>query len=126
MVASIELQKAVYSVLSQSHNVYEAVPSGASMPYIVIGEEVLTDGKTKTEGKTKHLLTLHTWSDSQSSGENKTLMDFVRKSIDYGLPVSGYVVDFVRLEMTQSFKEAVQDKYIFHGVVQIEITLMEG
>lgn len=126
MVASVELQKAIYSKLSTGdYPVYDALPLNTPMPYIVIGEEQLLMSDTKTENRTNHIVTIHTWSNKQSSMEIKTMNDYVVKSINDTLAVQGYEIDLVTLSFLQTLKQIEQDSYIYHGVIQITITLME-
>jgi hypothetical protein len=122
-IASVELQKAIYTALkSGSYSVYEVVPPNTTMPYIVIGEEILTHNNTKTEIRTVHNITIHTWSKGSSSAESKAMNDFVIKKLLAGFVVSGFYLDRISLEMMTTFKEINTDT-IFHGVNQFEITI---
>lgn len=125
VIASIELQKAIYSKLSEQYSVFDALPLDAPMPYIVIGEEQLLNNDTKTEGRTKHIVTIHTWSNKQSSAEIKTMNNYVVKSINENLMVNGFIVDIATLDMTTTIKMLEQNSYVYHGVSQISITLTE-
>lgn len=120
MGATVELQKAVYSTLSTSvYKVFDSLPSKQAMPFIVIGEDTLLFADTKTEGRSRHVLTIHCWSDKTSSLEVRGMNDFVMQSLFQLEKVNGYHVDFVELELAQVFKS--EDKY--HGVISIAITL---
>lgn len=126
MVASIELQKAIFSKLKTGiYPVYDALPLNTAMPYLVIGEESLLQNSTKTEKRTNHIVTIHSWSNKQGSMEIKTMNDFVINSIDDTLKVAGYTVDLVTLQFNQTIKQVEQDTYIYHGVTQINLTLTE-
>lgn len=126
-VASLELQKAVYSTLSSgSYAVYEIIPPNTEFPYIQIGEETLTTSNTKTSKGTIHNITIHTWSKGSSSANSKVLNDYVAQTLLNGLTVSGFFVDKITLEMMQTLKESDTDSTIFHGVIQFDITLTYG
>lgn len=123
-IASLELQKAVYSALSKgSYPVYEIAPPDTVFPYIVIGEETLTTSNTKTNKRTVHNITIHTWSKGSSSAVIKTMNDFVVQILLDGLLVNGFYVDIATLEMQTTLKELATDGTIFHGVNQFEIIL---
>lgn len=123
-IPSIELQKAVFTALSKSgHAVYETAPPNTVMPYITIGEEILTHSNTKTSIRTVHNITIHTWSKGSSSKESKELNEFVMQTILNGFVVSGFDVDMATLEMLTTVKEQATDGTIFHGVIQFEIIL---
>jgi hypothetical protein len=122
-IASVELQKAIYTALKTgSYPVYEVVPPNTTMPYIVIGEEILTHNNTKTEIRTVHNITIHTWSKGSSSNESKSINDFVIKKLLAGFTVTGFYLDKISLEMMTTYKELDVDT-IFHGVIQFEITI---
>lgn len=123
-IASVELQKAVYSTLKTgSYSVYEIVPPKTPMPYIEIGEEILTHSNTKTNTRTVHNITIHTWSKGNSSNNSKVMNDFVIKTLLNGFIVNGFSMDMITLEMLTTLKETNSDSTIFHGVLQFEITL---
>lgn len=123
-VASLELQKAVFTALSNgSYAVYEVIPPNTQMPYIQIGEETLTHNNTKTSKRTVHNITIHTWSKGSSSSKSKVLNDFVMQTLLDGFEVSGFYLDMITLEMLTTIKEQDTDTTIFHGVLQFEITL---
>lgn len=122
MITSIELQKALYSKLSGKYSVYDALPNDGAMPYILIGEEILQDRKTKTENRSEHVITFHCWSNKTSSLECMTMMDEVR-NIDESLVVNGHKVERVRLDNSQLTKTLEGDSMYRHGVIYLSFTL---
>lgn len=124
VIASIELQKAIYSALKNgSYSVFEIAPPNIAFPYITIGEETLTTDDTKTNKRTVHNVTIHTWSEGSSSAEIKVMNHFVLTTILNNLKVNGFYLDMVSLELQTTIKEQDSDSTIFHGVLQFEITL---
>ena len=126
-IASVELQKAVFAVLKAgTYSVHEVVPPSTKFPYIVIGEEVLTHSNTKTNKRTVHNITIHTWSKGSSSANSKVMNNFVVQTLLKDFAVNGFNLDMATLEMQTTLKEAGADGTVFHGVNQFEITLSEN
>jgi hypothetical protein len=128
-IPSIELQKSLFSALSSGdYKVYEIVPSYASFPYITIDNETILTDDTKTNLRYVITKTISTWSIGSGSSQGKTMNDFViQQLLRNDLVVNGFFVDFVSLELltTQVDKDETIDENIFHGIIQIEFTLME-
>jgi hypothetical protein len=77
--SSVSLQRAIVKALKEEGiRAWDGTNSYPTLPFVKIGEE-LTSGKVTskdTYGKT-HNLTLHVWSDYESSLETKALVDFM-------------------------------------------------
>jgi hypothetical protein len=80
---SFELQKTIYAKLNNDSNikntlsatVHDHVPSGTAFPYIVIGEETMTDeSSTKDIDFNNFTLTIHTFSRNRGRKEAKQIM----------------------------------------------------
>lgn len=124
MVASVELQKAVFQKLSTGvYPVFDYKQLNAPRPHIEIGDEFVLEHNTKTDTGYNYLLTLHTWSSNKSSMEIKTMNDFVLSSIMEGLEVEGFTVGLTTLEGMQILKEYNDTDLSYHGVVEIGIHL---
>lgn len=122
-IASIELQKAVFKVLSANYPIFDVVPDNSIMPYISFGDISKFPNKTKTElDRYQFTLLLHTWSRGQSSIQSKTINQFVLNQMD-NLIVDGYSVEWVELTMDNTIKQQEAKDTIFHGVLEFEITL---
>lgn len=123
-IASVELQKTVFTALSSgSYKVHEIIPPNTPMPYLVIGEEILTYDNTKTSIRTVHNLTIHTWYQGSSSATSKVMNDFVVQTILGIQSVNGFYVDKSNLEMQRTIKDIDSEGTMFHGVNQFEIIL---
>ena len=78
--ASWALQQAVFATLCASSEVrdavgdpprvFDAVPRGTALPYIVIGDDRESDWSTATEPGSAHALTIHIW--SRAAGRRET------------------------------------------------------
>ncbi|MGH0775291.1 DUF3168 domain-containing protein [Bacillus mobilis] len=126
-IASIELQKAVFSALNNKpYPVYDAVPAQSPMPHITIGEEVLLRDSTKTEKRTQHSITIHCWSKENGTKQVKEMMDKTLVTLlDQPISVQGFYCAYKELTLSQTIKEIDGTAVIQHGVIQITFKLME-
>ena len=124
MDSSEALAKGIYSVLT-SYPCYEIVPEGATLPYILLGEESITTSDTKTYNRTKHLITVHSYSEGTSSLAAKQHRPSVQSPIETELVVGAHRIDFLRMVLMDSKKEIETDYTIFHWIVEYEITLIK-
>jgi Protein of unknown function (DUF3168) len=124
---SIELQKAIYTKLSQGiYPVYDYLPASPEYPHVVIGEEAMIDASTKTHDRTSHMVTIHCWSNYRGSREIKEINRFVVESLtEETLILTGFTVDIVQIDRTQVLKELDEGNLIFHGVIQLVFNLTE-
>lgn len=124
-IPSIELQKAVYQALNNGeYPVYEILPTDTAMPYITIGDEILTEDNTKTTKRTVHNITINTWSKGFDSTASKQMNHMVMSAILNLTIVSGFLVDIITLELLETLQEQQNDgSAIWHGVLQFEVTL---
>ena len=121
---SIELQKSIYNKLNSGvYEVVEIKPQNLTFPYIEIGEEIQRDSNTKSHLRTVHNVTIHTFSKGNDSIPSKEINHFVKESILNLDNVNGFEVDMVSLDMMMTLKEQETDGTIFHGIIQIQITL---
>ena len=76
MIASIQLQKALYASLSESYSVYEVVPKEESFPFITFGDVTREENFTKTDKKRfTFTISIHGWSKGTSSIQSKTILN---------------------------------------------------
>lgn len=125
LIPSVELQKAIYSKLSTAYKVVQIKSANPSFPFIEIGNEVLLDDNTKTEKRTVHNVTIHTYSKSTSSIESKTLNHFVKESILGQLEINGFYVDKAKSKMVTTLTEEDVNSVIWHGVLQFELSISQ-
>ena len=122
--ASIELQKSILNKLDEGvYKVVDIKPKVLPFPFIEIGEEIHRNSTGNFVLRTVHNVTIHTWSKGNSSIQSKEMNQFVKESILKLDTVNGFEIDIVTLEMMMTLKEQETDSTIFHGVIQIEITL---
>lgn len=123
VIASIELQKALFSLLSTGYSVYEVVPNNPVFPYITIKSNSKYDANTKTETRTEHMIYIHSWSKGNSSLESKQMNAFIHDKLTNDFNVNGFHVDLVSLELEANQEEQKSDTTVFHGTQQFQITL---
>lgn len=125
MIASIELQKALFNLLSiGDYPVYELVPKDESYPYISFRLQGKMNNYTKTnQQRYTFNVYLHSWSQSSSSLESKTMDSFIHDAIMGTWQVEGYNVDFVELIFSETLTETDVTNNIFQGIQEFEITI---
>lgn len=119
------LQGAVYNRLKQvlPCPVYDDVPDGAAMPYVVIGEDTALDWSTKPMPGMDITQTMHVWSDYPGMAEVKRLIDdIVQAVVNVPFDVGGFFVMAARLDMV----DVVRDPEGYrHGVIRFRFKTLE-
>lgn len=121
----LSLQKAIYDRLKASLPcpVYDEVPDGAAMPYVVLGEDTAVDWSTKPAPGMEVTHTLHVWSDYQGMAEAKQIIDLTIQALTASpLTVEGFAVVSGQLDMA----EAMRDPEGFrHGILRFRFKILE-
>tara|TARA_R100000808_G_C2115997_1_gene128628 strand:+ start:46 stop:450 length:405 start_codon:yes stop_codon:yes gene_type:complete len=128
---SFELQKTIYSKLNTdntikttySATVHDHVSSGTAFPYIVIGEETLTDdSSSKDIDFNEFTLTIHTFSRNRGRKEAKQIMARIYALLHKAsLTVTGATHVNTRFEYSDVVRE--QDGLTYHGVQRFRTIL---
>jgi hypothetical protein len=129
--ASWALQQSVYATLAASTavqdavagRIYDAVPRGAALPYIVIGDDRETDWSTATEPGSAHELTIHIWSRAAGRKETRLASEAVIETLDgAALTIDGQsLIDIRWLEsetQRESDGETVHARLRFRAVLE--------
>lgn len=124
-IASIELQKALYTELSKSYSVLDSVILASTFPCITFGADEITDSSLKVNKITTHNIKLHTWSKSNSSIENKTMIHTLMQLKDKDLIVDGFKIQSLKVSLTTTLIEPDIDFNIYHGVLEMKIIMEE-
>ena len=128
---SFELQKTIYAKLNTdntikttySATVHDHVPQGTAFPYIVIGEETLTDdSSSKDIDFNEFTLTIHTYSRNRGRKEAKNIMARIYELLHKAtLSVTGANHINTRFEFSEVLRE--QDGLTYHGVQRFRTIL---
>ena len=128
---SFELQKTIFTTLNGdntitstfSAKVHDHVPEGTSFPYIVIGEETMTDeSSAKTLDFNNFTLTIHIFSRNRGRKEAKQIMARIYELLhNQNLSVTGANHINTRFEFSDVIKE--NDGLTYHGVQRFRTIL---
>ena len=128
---SFELQKTIFTTLNGdntikstfSATVHDHVPQGTAYPYIVIGEETMTDeSSTKTIDFNNFTLTIHIFSRNRGRKEAKQIMARIYELLhNQNLSVTGADHINTRFEFSDVIKE--NDGLTYHGVQRFRTIL---
>lgn len=90
MSAVLELQKVIYERLIADTtltgflggtDIFDGVPSGARLPYVVFGKSETDDWSTGTEAGEEHLVELVVWSSSEGRKEAVQISSAIRNAL---------------------------------------------
>lgn len=128
---SFELQKTIFTTLNGDSTitstfnatVHDHVPQGTSFPYIVIGEETMTDeSSAKTLDFNNFTLTIHIFSRNRGRKEAKQIMARIYELLhNQNLSVTGADHINTRFEFSDVIKE--NDGLTYHGVQRFRTIL---
>lgn len=134
MTALLDVQSAVYqrlhgdaSLLSlATGGVYDAVPQGNPMPYVVIGEKSEVPDNTLTEIGKETTTTIHIWSNAEGDRQALQILERIDTLLDnQSLTVNGWDAWRVENEFSETLRETDQNRTIRHVVARYRITLTE-
>ncbi len=122
--ASWALQQAIYArlaahlpLIAEISGIYDAPPQDARFPYVVIGEDVVSDASAKAMVATDHRLVLHLWSRGPGKQQVKQLMQLVQDALVVVSPApAGFML--VWLQFLQSTVLTDADGLTQHGVLE--------
>jgi hypothetical protein len=117
-----------YSALTTAlggQRVYDHVPQGQAAPYVVIGDDTLTDDDTKSKAGWECTVTLHVW-DYQKAGRKsvKALLSHIHDALhqqEANITVTGFSLVQIRREFQQTFQEPGiegENDHYYHGVAR--------
>ncbi len=98
--------------------IYDEPPREASLPYVTLGEAVVSDRSTSTESGDEHALTLHVWSRQGGHREAHLLSGVVLQALaDAPLAPQGQHLANLRFIVAEIRREA--DGRTYHGIVRL-------
>jgi hypothetical protein len=130
MHASKVVQQAVYNAITTAEptlDVYDEVPAGSALPYVVIGEcsESRADVTTHLRTARDVNCMIHIWSQYAGMSEAKAIGLQIVEALDRGsLTVSGWTHVQTLFEFSQYFQD--RDPSIRHGILRFMVKVQEG
>jgi hypothetical protein len=135
MNAELELQKAIYDVLSNDYalgqlvtGVYDSVPQAADagsdlpFPFVTIGDDTAIDWDTDTSVGKEATLTIHSWSRYRGRSEVKQIQGAIYEALHLSnLSVVGYTTVLCLSEFSESLVDP--DGLTRHGVQRFRVIL---
>jgi hypothetical protein len=129
---SVALQQAIFAALGADENIkdivddppriFDHVPRGAALPYIVIGDDRTSDWSTATEPGTAHALAIHIWSRAAGRKETRVAAEAVIEALnDADLAVAGHTLVDLRWLDTEVTKEP--DGETLHATLRFRAAL---
>jgi hypothetical protein len=128
VISSLAVQQAIHahlaadaSLMAQVGGVYDAVPQGATYPYVVLDEQGMRSWNTTTTQGAEITLALHVF--SREAGRKQLLLVLERLYAllhEAALSVSGQ--SFTHVHLTSQEVELTDDAVTFHGMQQYRIT----
>ena len=122
-----ELQKALFSALNGqlSAPVVEDVEQASAFPCVTIGENQHNDFSTDTEDGTEVLITIHTWSRTDSIKETLVLLDEINAILNRSeLVLTSWLCAGVSFDMSSVMKDP--DGRTRHGVIRFTAIIGEA
>ena len=128
---SLALQKTVFDELdgdatlqAKITDVYDFVPQGTTYPYVVVGEDTLTNNGTKTLDGNEHTIMVHSWSRYRGRKEVKDIMARIYELLNNSsLSVSGASLVNARAEFSDIIID--QDGITKHGVQRFRFVIFD-
>lgn len=98
--------------------IYDEPPREAALPYVTLGEAVVSDRSTSTEVGDEHALTLHVWSRQGGHREAHLISGAVLQAlVDAPLTPEGQHLANLRFVVADIRREA--DGRTYHGIVRL-------
>lgn len=106
------------AALLGGEKVYDEPPRDAALPYVTLGEAVVSDASTATEQGDEHALTLHVWSRQGGHREAHLIAGAVLQALlDAPLSPAGHRLANLRFIVADVRREA--DGRTYHGLVRL-------
>lgn len=105
--------------------VYDYVPQGRAAPFVVIGDDTLTDWDTKNTEGWECTVTIHVWDFLKAGRKSvKTLLGHIHDALhqqEANITVTGFNLVQIRREFQQTFQETGvegENDHYYHGVAR--------
>ncbi|HSZ73802.1 MAG TPA: DUF3168 domain-containing protein [Rhizomicrobium sp.] len=130
--ASWALQQAIFAELAASSDlqalvgdpprIFDAVPREAAFPYVIVGDDQVSDWSTATESGSEHLIAIHVWSRAGGRKEAKAIADVVRARLDgAALTLTGQTLIDILYQGEETARET--DGETFHAAIRFRAVI---
>jgi hypothetical protein len=98
--------------------IYDEPPRSAELPYVTLGQDVISDASTATEASDEHTLTLHVWSRQGGHREAHRIAGAVLEALaDRPLDLDEHRLANLRFIVADVRREG--DGRTYHGIVRL-------
>ena len=121
-MSAVELQKAIFTKLNAvgTYPVYDYVKADTAYPYIIVGDDTLTQDSADDFIGFDATVTIHSWSVKKGRKEIKTIQDYVFNQLNREiLLISGYNMVNCYQEYSETFLDP--DGVTHHGVQRYRV-----
>lgn len=127
MIASIELQKAIYKELTNKapYTVFDTAPLNQSFPYIIIGNTTRVPNLTKDLNGYTMSVMFHCYSNKNSSKEVKEMSHVVETTLIQDFDIDGFYNTKQDLTLETSQDEDLNGEVVHHYILEMEFILTE-
>jgi hypothetical protein len=133
--AAIYTRLTAYSALTTAlggSKIYDHVPQDTAAPYVLIGDDTLTEGDTKSANGWEATVTIHCW-DYEVAGRKsvKTLMGHIFDALhrqESNITVTGFTLVYIHREFEETYQETAEDganDHYYHGVQRFRALITE-
>jgi hypothetical protein len=125
--SAVSLRAAIHSALKSDAplaallgggKIYDEPPREAELPYVTLGEDMITDGSTSTEEGDEHTLTLHVWSRQGGHREAHLIAGAVLEALSEApLGLDGHHLANLRFIAADVRRQP--DGRTYHGIIRL-------
>jgi hypothetical protein len=106
------------SALLGGAKIYDEPPRAAELPYVTLGQDVISDASTATEASDEHALTLHVWSRQGGHKQAHLIAGALLEALaDAPLDLGEHRLANLRFIVADVRREA--DGRTYHGLVRL-------
>jgi hypothetical protein len=127
MSLTLSLQKALYTLFKEDsalqkmigNRIYDFVPKGTEMPYIVFGEDKMKSWSTATTEGWSLAYVIHVWGNDQSLSKVRGILEQLTCCIrDANLTLDGYQIVYIRPKQSQTY---LDKNNLAHGILTLDV-----
>jgi hypothetical protein len=131
--AAIYTRLTGYSALTTAlggQKVYDFVIPSLTAPYVVIGDDTLTQSDTKSGNRWEATITIHVW-DFEKAGRKsvKTLLGHIYDALhrqESNIAITGFSIVMIAHEFQETFQETAvegENDHYYHGIARYRAVL---